>query len=219
MSALATLNGSPVMSGTLFMPLVGPWVADVTVDADTNLSGSVSLLIKDQEFKGTVRRGGVQADSGSYRILGGAGGLNASTQPRSYRLTPLRIPLVDILTTAGESLASLADTAVTGAYLPAWVIMKSVCGQALASLVESQTDANWRILADGTTWVGLETWAANDQEFNLALDDKTNGRRVLNLDSASLRPGQVFDGQRICSVAYEITDDADVLTTIWEATP
>jgi hypothetical protein len=72
-----SLNGAAVQHGTLRLPRIGAWTAEVVVDVATAPSGAVTLATGDGRYslRGTVVRSGVDGERAHVRIVGGAGGL------------------------------------------------------------------------------------------------------------------------------------------------
>lgn len=215
MSAYVTIAGKDVIKARLALPLDGAWHADVAVDSQTVLSGKVTITIADQKFTGTIRRGGEALDVGLYRIVGGGGGMNQDATPTSYRQTPLRIPINDLLKISGDELADSADSTMLGNTLKNWVTVKQPIGTALTRLVKSQGDtATWRTLANGKIWLGVDSWPVIKLAYDLLYNDTRNGMKLIDVDTPTLIPGVVLDGERINYVQYEYSEKGG-RTSIW----
>lgn len=156
---LVTLSGQPVIDMRLALPLAGAWHADVSVDSQEELTGQVTLKVDGNAFVGTVRRGGVVADTGTYRLVGGAGGLAKSARAKAYNNATVQLVLQDILGDAGESLSPTVSPSLLSLVLPFWVTRAAPTAYALGELVEALGgDVVWRVLPDGSIWLGVETW-------------------------------------------------------------
>lgn len=79
-----TLNGQIVVSGSILIPPVGAWVADVVMAATGDVSSPCTLVVGDLTLIGTVYRSASFAGSKSARIIGGAGGWRKTIPKRGY---------------------------------------------------------------------------------------------------------------------------------------
>lgn len=200
----------------VMMPLVGAWTADVSVDSATNITGEVTLKIGEVlVLTGFVRRGGEYVQKGVYRLVGGYGGFNKTTPAKSYRAASVSVVLSDILQAGGEAISLASDKDVMDAVLTNWTTPEQKVGQALSSLVDSQADRNWRVLPDGSVWVGKESWPVIGVTGNILSQDVEYGRAVLDLPRPNLIPGMAMAGRRISDVQYDLSPDQGVRTTIW----
>lgn len=162
MSAL-TLGGAPVTRCVIHLPLRGVWCADVDVDAAEAPAGRVTLSADGgPAWSGTVVGGAVSHGLWSGRVVGGAGGLRAELDPRAHRNARLADVLVDVLADAGEALA--AGSGDLGAAVDLWHRARG-SGAGAVGHVADAAGYGWRVLADGSVWLGAEAWPA------LALDD------------------------------------------------
>lgn len=217
--AVCTANGFPVVAGVISRPRIGAWRADLRVSSDgAGLAGRVQIQLgPDLRLTGRARRQGEFVDSTYARVVGGAGGLAGPFGPRGYRAVPLRVPLVDILSAAGETLAASADPAALSTPLDFWQARASSCAEALAALLDAAKVAAWRVLADGTVWVGAEQWPATAQASGtwdqLELEPAL-GRATLAIDAPVLAPGEVLAGRRISYVEHQV-DGSRVRHHVW----
>lgn len=151
-----TLSTRRVASACLTVPRVGAWVADVDVDSPDELSGAVTLTIDGRAWRGTVARGGVVSGSWRGRVVGGAGGLSTNLPALALRGATLGVVAAEVLREAGETPASTAGSLTAAA--PRWHRIAAPASTALADVARA-TGYAWRVLADGTIWMGAETWA------------------------------------------------------------
>lgn len=211
--AYCTANGYPVISGTIARPRLGAWWADLRVEvADpAAVTGPVTIALGtgSQAFVGTARRVGVYRDATHVRVVGGRGGLARTFGPKAYRGVPLRLPLLDVLAAAGEALAPTSDTTALSTTLVDWQGMAQPAGAALASLVQAANGSPaWRVLPDGTVWVGPEAWTASRLvAYDLTLDEPHLGRLELAADDPAIAPGQTFLGRRVSYVEHLVAPD------------
>lgn len=196
------------------MPRIGAWTAELALDG-TPPTGSCTISVAEGavSFVGTaVPRTGTFAERHAVQIVGGAGGLSTELSHIQHRAVPLRIPLASILSGAGESLSSTADTATLTKNLTGWSRRAGRAGEAIAELAR-EGDAAWRVLADGTVWIGPETWPELSVLASGIREDPANDTAELSTDLPQLRPGVTFSGRHVSAVTHRF-DAARVRTVI-----
>ena len=203
--AILNVNGLPVISGQLSMPRVGAWTSTLFVDASAPIDGPVVLEAPGgMTWRGWAHRAGVFAERMTLKIVGGAGGLGKELVPRSYVGIQLQTVLTDLLGEAGEVLSPTSSPSATSRLLPAWARHAGISADALKVL----TDAHgliWRVLADGTVWVGVETWHPGTLQDYEVLDDQPHSGRVeLGVEVPSLVPGETFLDRHVSRVEWEL---------------
>jgi hypothetical protein len=209
----------PVLSGGLVMPLRGNWTTTVALHSPTAPSpGTAASLVFVREsgaedvFVGTVRRSGIAAGSvaASVTVVGGAGHLLAELVPRDHAPGVTTIPagLVarGIADNAGEQLANGVEAALDGRAVRRWTRIAMPTRDALDLLADT-LGWNWRVLQDGTIWVGPETWPSLDViKYLSAVPDEAGV--VYSCDGAPLRPGVTLttpEGTRqVVEVVYSV---------------
>lgn len=210
---LLTVAGSAVTRGRLTVPRVGPWHAEMWLDADTAPSGAVSLSWADGEaiWQGFVvpGRGGVYTTGGPAQVwlVGGAGGLSATLSGASYRNVTPRTVLTQILSSAGERLSGTSPAATLDGSLARW----SRSAGTTAAQVTRLTDALgvlWRVLPDGSVYVGAEPGGT----LTLGKEDSVTQRHpslalttVATSTPWTLTVGQTFEGAGIDQIVHHIT--------------
>ena len=222
--ALVTLSSpstsAGVISGRIRIPRVGAWYADLVVDhgASEDLAGAVELAIgNDQVRKGTAHRLGDRLGRTHVRVVAGAGGLQTPCKPKAYGNVPLRLPLNDVLSGAGEQLSSTADARVLAHQLPAWSTLAQASGEVVAELAAA-IGATWRMLVDGTLWVGVETWPSSEiTDYSLVDSEPEFGRVKIASDEPTLLPGTSLDLGNVSYVEHHIGADR-VRTLAWVET-
>lgn len=210
MGALCTVNGLNVLDGAIYIPRVGVWHADLNVDSFSALSGPATISLASQTLKGTVTRSGTDVSKRiRTRVVGGAAGLATVVTPRSYSAIQLKIPLVDALTGAGETLSPVADPNVLAWPLLSWSRMQVPASYVLAQLIALVPNATWRTLLDGTVWVGFETWPANSLPDTVPIhSEPEKGRITIASDAPAVLPGTAFSyvtpglGTQVRNVSY-----------------
>ena len=221
---MTTLNGQPLLALHLVIPRVGAWTADVEVDSDAGPAdgAAAALDLEGRVWRGTVVRGAAPYGRWSGRIVGGAGGLARELPPVALANTTLRAVLEEALRAAGETVAPTAD-ALTAA-VARWHRTRAPGSTAVAEVARA-AGLPWRVLADGTVWLGAETWAAltvadvdvmgrepvvgcTELAGDAALDILPG--RTVTLDGAAVRVGGVthrLDGVALRTSVLEERED------------
>lgn len=214
MSAQVEINGFPVIDMKLCLPRCGVWHADLSVASEQELSGQVSLTMVDGlQLSGFVTTGRVRSDVGVYRIVGGRGGMQKVISPRSYQNVTARIVLGDILASVGETLSSTADATALATVLPLWVVRSQACGRAVSDLATKLGVESWRMLVDGTVWLGREQWPKAADALILVRDDRLETVEADQL-TPTLAAGQVIDGRRASYVEWKLME-SDLRAKAW----
>lgn len=216
---MSTCNGQVLLDCTLTVPRVGAWVADVLVDTDAPIAGTVDLVLEGRVWRGTVVRGGVELGRWHGRLVGGAGGLASILGPQAYASTTLGVVLGETLREVGEALAS--DVGDLSAAVARWHRLAAPAAHTIADVAQAAGFV-WRVRADGAVWVGAETWAALalGQDLDVLGTDPRLGRHELaGHDALDLQPGRTvtLDGQvvRVGAVEHRLAD-AELVTVVFE---
>jgi len=226
--ALITANGKGVIAATICMPRLGAATADLIVDSQTDITGSCLLVIESGlQLRGFAARTGIWQDTSYVRWTAGAGGLSKLATPKHYRSVSARVVLLDLCRAGGETLSATSDPRTTGLSLAAWTVISGRPGEAggtvgngiSALLMDGRLTANaWRVLPDGTIWVGAETWP--DAGLKNVVDYQElgrlphEGRSELGFEAPTLLPGVSLGGRRVSYVEHTLRDDT-VRTTAW----
>lgn len=210
-------NGAAVLSATIAFPRVGVWHATLDIDADDPEKFSGRVEIEDEAIGtlvGTVPKDGVNVFVGRVqaRVLGGAAGFGAWCEPKFYRGIQASTALSDALSVGGESLSG--ESTGVDVQLPFWTRPEAIVGEAFEEIVSS-LGLVWRVLDDGTVWVGKETWPEADlAKEALILEENAAERRAVLSDAGRLRPGQTFEGRHVGRVELVVTPE-EVRTAAW----
>jgi len=191
MSELTLNGGAAILRAHFHLPLAGVWSCDLEVDTDEDITGAVTLEVDGVEtFRGTVTRGGVDHGAWCGRIVGGAAGLRGDLPALAYLNATFADVVRDALAEAGETLSTTSST------LAVTVARFHRAEGAAARAVQATADAlgyGWRVLADGTVWLGAETWPASPEASLSLLDSNAQQRRyILGGDVLAIRPGQLL---------------------------
>lgn len=204
--ATTTLEGADVLSGVVVVPRVGRWTARLVVDADKAPAGRVTLSMFDSTFSlvGAVARSGLTGGHVEALLVGGAGGLANEIGPKAYlgggALTA-KMVAGDILETCGETLS----TSSTGldVRLAGWTRIRGAGGACLAALA-NELGLTWRTLADGTVWLGSETWPASKAVGERLRDFPEQARATYAIGTGAFLAGETFDSRRVERVEHNL---------------
>lgn len=213
-----TANGFPALSATIQEPSSDAWIAELDIDAEDASKFAVgarcTIQVVDNpiQWVGTVARSGNFVQRITARIVGGAGGLTRVLGPAHYVGVPLAIPLAHILLGAGEALAtSLASaqlatqTAVLATLLSRWSRIEGTAGSQLRRLLEAVPGVSYRVLRDGTIFVGVEPFAEQAIERVDIMDEAPIERwQEIATDLPELRPAVTFQGRRTGDVVHRV---------------
>lgn len=218
---ISTANGLRVLRCSLHVPRTGVWHADVSVDAEdaADLEGAVELVLAGATWKGTSRRAGPDVGRVELRVVGGAGGLSTELEPRYYADAPASVPLSDLMRESGETLSQSVSADVMNPVLARWTRSRGRAGRAIADLVQTLELDAWRLLADGTVWLGAESWPEVELEHDVISVDPVNDCAVLAVDELSLTPGTVVGGRGISRLMHLVQPDGRVRSIVWYEAP
>jgi hypothetical protein len=205
----STANGKTILDGELTLPRVGAWHLDMHADAET-MTGTLKLSFEGVDMVGTVLRSGVSGGRLGARIVGGKGGISKEIGVKNYASsagTKISTVLADIMRETGETLSSTSDTAVLGRTLPKWERIAGPASHALVNVLET-AGAVWRVLRDGTIWVGMPTYPEATVDHVLIDEDWVNGILTIAPEKADLEPGVTFRGQKIDEVVHRLTPES-----------
>jgi hypothetical protein len=201
--ANTTINGVAVIRGEIHMELVGVWIADLVIDQPdgTGFDAGTSVTIQTQTVSlvGTVapNRTGDYLDAVHVRVLGGGAGMAKAATTRAF-VQPgafARDVVNALCSNGGETLSSTADATFLGTNLAAWMIKAGTVAQNLLTLLQFKAPTfNWRILSDGTLWMGTETWPSASGTFDVLDQSPTENSYELGVESPWIVPGQNLSG-------------------------
>lgn len=201
--ALIYVNDQSALETRICTPRTGAWHIDALIDDPDAIAGAVTVNVNDgaQVFRGTVVRSGVFADTGHLRVVAGAAGLGTSATPRHYQGPSVRTVLRDLLSDAKETLASSADASILATGLDAWTTTATPIGTLISLLLAAAAPgSSWRMLPDGTLWVGRETWPAANIDstlYQVFQDSPESGDMVIGVDAPLPLVATTFEGRRV----------------------
>lgn len=227
MSLAVLTTGSAVLEvrqGRVCLPRIGVWTARLELDDEVAPPAGAAAVLQlggdgdPTELRGVLVRAGAWQGSAWVGLAGGRG-MIAQLEPRDYvapaHPTSLAEIVVDLVADAGEDLATGVAAALAGRGVARWTRLAGRASRALRALVEEANRAAlapelaWRVLLDGSVWVGQETWpeiVLEGERFYDAGDDPEDRLQIIYPDAATLVPGVVIVGRRIQDVAYLIDE-------------
>jgi hypothetical protein len=205
----STANGKTILGADLTAPRVGVWHCDAHVDAEA-MTGPVALLFEGVTYNGTVIRSGLSGGRLGVRIAGGAGGISRDIGAKNYAGsagTKIAAIVADILREAAEKLSPTSDQTVLGRTLPKWERIAGPASHALVDVLDT-AGAVWRVLPDGTIWIGMPTYPEATVDHVLIDEDWVYGILTIAPEKADLEPGVTFRGQKIEEVTHRLSPEA-----------
>ena len=190
-------------SGTVDLPRTGIWLADVKIIGQDIPEGAVVATLGTVQMTGTIAVAQLINGAVELRVVGGAGGLGNVARPKHYHQPLARHVLQDLTRDAGETLSSACTDAIISAPLEAWTTFGLTTGAILAALC-AILGCNWRILSDGTVWVGAETWPDCPADFRSLETDGANAAQVVGTDGPAVWPGTLLGGRRVDHVTHDL---------------
>lgn len=213
---IARAAGLPVLRAWLHVPRIGVWHAELELEGEEENvpEGAIEIEIENATWHGTVRRAGANAGRVEVLVVGGAGGLEGELEPRYYADAPARIPLGDVLREAGETLSGDVSGDVTSPTLARWTRQRGRAGAALAELAAALGVEAWRVLVDGTVWLGAETWDEVEIEHAVIELDPAHDRIAIAVDAPTLLPGTTFLDRHVSHVLHVLVP-AGIRSEVW----
>lgn len=215
---LISINNIRATCAEIVMPRLGAWHADVHLDAtsvDAVLGPVVITIGGSVVLRGTAFRPASFRQRAAVRVVGGGGGLGTAITPTQRRGVTVGRIVTGILDEVGETLSPLSTSAILNQPVAAWAPRAASAADALGLLLDTVAPgAAWRVLDDGTVWVGTETWlptASTVQELGEAL---TDGSQEVATDLPTLRPGTTLNGRRISAVVHRLQPEK-VRSFVW----
>jgi hypothetical protein len=185
---------------------------DAVLDTPNQPTGNLVLTIDGGLLlRGVAFQSGPWLQTTYLRMVAGVDGLRKTARPKFYQGTSARIVLMDLLSAAGETLSSTADASVLSRSLTSWTTIAQPIGSAVAVLAKS-LGVSWRMLSDGTLWIGSETWPDSglvDGVDFVDIDESPHENRIeLGVVAPRLLPGTKIGDRRVSFVEHTIEADS-----------
>jgi hypothetical protein len=198
MSAV-TLNGQPVLSLSLSLPLSGAWSANVEVasGAAPAPGAAAFLQLPGQSLEGLVKRSGAFGERAQLRVIGGLVDWEERLEAKNYQNTNVSTVLEDM---SVETDQSVSDA------LAFWSRREGTRREALQTVAE-HLGLNWRINPDGTVRLRAEAPATVNPGAVELERDEARGLVTLALERAVVLPGTLVGNDSVGDVLYEAGSD------------
>ena len=117
----------------------------------------------------------------------------------------MRAIIGDLLAIANETLSTLSTQSTLSIAPKHWARAKGTVRGELDVLSE-RFGFNWRILPDGTFWMGDETWDASPlvDGYQLLRDEQEDGLVEIATDIPMVLPGETFLERRVSEVEHTL---------------
>lgn len=221
--AVCDVNDIDVVEGQISLPRVGAWHADLVVRSEDALAGACTIsTTAGLTLKGTVVRAGVYLNTSWARIVGGAGGTSNPATAKHYRGVTLRAIVNDLLRVSGDKLAGTSDQAMLTTRFQAWTLPALSVGRSLTALCSDPRTATaaWRLLPDGSLWIGREKWPdaglTEPDDYQDSDERPSEGWADLGFEAPLLQPGVALGGRKLDTIEHAVTEEA-VRTRVWFA--
>lgn len=214
----ATLDGWPVTIATVQMPRYGVWYADIEALTSVNddITGTVEFVLNDVALRCTVVRGGLVLGTWRGRAVGGNGKLGTALTPNFYRNVEALRPFKDALQEAGEELSATADISKLGTTLAYWSRVSKTAGQEIQALVR-KAETSWRVLGDGTVWVGSDSRATFTGEYlELDICPELSKLEIIPT-SVAIYPGMTLQNRLIDRLVHRLNENEFVTEVYFES--
>lgn len=214
----ASVSGIPVLSGALMLPRVGAWSALVHLDTTETISETVDIDWGGLSLKGSFVRGGFESGTLWCRIVGGAGGLCRTIEASGYKRPKVGAVLDALMDASGERLSSAISADLKGRQLDWYALMRGQSvGDALSKLADA-TESAWRVLPDGSVWMGAETWPKSKAEPDdvevLEVALASFRMRVRMLEAGKVLPGETWNDLHVDRVEHSI-GGGEISSVLW----
>lgn len=208
------INNAQVVNATMTLPIAGPWTAIVEADSGEAVDAQATLTIADTlTFRGTSARSGASLGRARARVVGGGGGFRLPVAGFAYYEAPLSVIVGDLLTAVGETLSPLSDAAMLATVPRHWLRAKGAARDELDVLADRFGFA-WRVLPNGETWLGFETWPTSPLSLYTVLEDaREDGRAEIAAEVPMVLPGETFMDRHVVGVVHTL-DGHQLRTTV-----
>lgn len=217
-----SINGVAAYDAQIFTPRFGAWQIDARVDdPGASISGKVTAALdpSGRVLNGTATISGPFIDAVQVRIVAGAGGLGLTARPRHYETPTLGLVLGDLLADAGETLSGTADQGILATQLPSWTTGARPIGSVIRDLFAvAAPAAAWRMLDDGTVWVGTDAFAASPIDASTyEVVDRSAEENSIQIETDGPLPlvGTTFEGGQVNCVQDDVPHVGRVGARIW----
>ena len=212
MTETNTFGGLQLLRARVSMAHVGAWHA-IVVAADEGEApgiesdGTCVLDVEGVQFVGTITRSRSLAGRWTCQVVGGRGGLSRALEARHYVRPDAATVIRDLLADCGETLSDASEAASLAREFEAWERVSGPASRSLTTICAA-AGAIWRVLRDGTVWVGAEAYPEANPANQLIDEDWAAGLIEVAPDRPELEPGCTFLGQPIRYVVHVAEPDS-----------
>lgn len=193
----ATCAGNQIVSGSLMIPLVGIWTADLQLATSEQVNGPVTVVIGNLTLQGFVYRSEAYGGQTRARLVGGYGGWRTSIDEQGYGNNAgvqLSMILGDAAMLCGEQINIVNNGSVGNAFTrvagPASDILWQLMSQGFYS--------GWYIDTTGVTQTA--PWPNNQVQTPFTVTDQRPDEGLVVIateDYASWVPGCTFSAPQL----------------------
>jgi hypothetical protein len=191
----ATANGLQIVSGSLLIPLVGAWTADLQLATDQAIAGQVSVVIGNLTLQGFAYRSQAYGGQTRARLVGGYGGWRTTIPPQGYGSqngVKLSTVLQDAASGCGEEVSIFADVTIGTAYARTG-FEANVASDVLWQMIALGHMSAWYVAPSGVTMTGPWPEATVGTPFIPSNQKPDEGIiEIATEDYASWMPGASF---------------------------
>ena len=193
----ATVNGLPVVSGRLMIPLVGMWTADLELSGAGALQGAVTVIIGNMTLQGAVYRSSSFGGTTRVRLVAGAGGWRTVVPAQGYGNAggvSCATVLNDVAAACGEAVNPPSGVMLGNA----WTRPDDVASTVLWQLVAVGAIPSWYVDLTGTTQ--CVAWPASTISTPFTVTDQKPDEGLVVVateDYASWVPGCSFSAPQL----------------------
>jgi hypothetical protein len=123
-----------------------------------------------------------------------------------------------LLGDAAEKLSPSADAATIARQLASWTTAALPTGVVIAAaLASAAPGASWRVLPDGTVWLGPETWPDSGltvDDYQILDEEPRQFLALLGVEAPILLPGTMLGDRRVSRTEH-VVDAEGVRTWAW----
>jgi len=215
MGMTETLAGKRVLKSRVTLTKWGCSYADVSLDGEHTLAGSVELVMRDLTMQCAVLVGGPDKGRSAYRVVGGRGGLGKPLPPWSYS-NDAGVKVATVLREAASLAGEELDTSTVPTTLRLGGNFSRDGDTTTSDLLERVAPAAWYVGEDGITRIGQRQRVELTEKVTIIERDRQRAKIVVASESlAKLVPGVVVDGMEAVDVEHESSAEKGVRTTLW----
>lgn len=198
----ASCAGLQIVSGSLVIPKIGAWTADVHLATQQTVSGTVPVVIGNLTLLGTVYRSDVYGGQVRARIVGGYGGWRNRIAPQGYGSGSgvlLSTILNDAASACDERVTIASDRSIGNAYARV-SFPSSVAGDILWQMLSQGIIAGWYVAPSGVTITSQ--WPSINVSTPFTVTDQKPDEGMVEIateDYASWMPGCTFSSPLLTS--------------------